>query len=149
MQSENECGDGANDVKAGLYTFSLMNKYFKGGANSYIYWNMVLDESGMSTWGWKQNATITINRYSRLPTYNFEFYGMKHFSHFIAPGARRIKTVGYDEEALAFKNPDGSIIVALMNDSFIAQYITLRLGKEMIQVNVPSGSVNTLVFYSR
>jgi glucosylceramidase len=74
---------------------------------------------------------------------------MKHFSHFVAPGARRIKTVGYDEEALAFVNPDGSFIVTLMNDSFIEKFITLRLGKEMVQVNVPSGSVNTLVFYSR
>lgn len=147
MQSENECGDGSNDVKAGLYTYSLMKKYFEGGVNSYIYWNMILDESGMSTWGWKQNAMITINRYSRVAIYNFEFYVMKHFSHFITAGARRIKTAGYNDEALAFKNPDGSIIVALMNDSFIDKTITLRLRKEMVQVTVPSGSVNTIVFY--
>jgi len=146
MQSENECGDGANDVNAGLYTFSLMKKYFEGGGNSYIYWNMVLDESGMSTWGWKQNAMITINRYSRAPIYNFEFYVMKHFSHFVVPGAVRIKTVGYNSEALAFKNPDGSVIVNLMNDSFIDKFITVRFGKKMAQVNLPSGSINTIVF---
>lgn len=146
MQSENECGDGANDVKAGLYTFSLMKKYFEGGANSYIYWNMVLDESGMSTWGWKQNAMITINRYARTPIYNFEFYVMKHFSHFIMQGAMRIKTAGYNGEALAFKNPDGSVVVNLMNDSFIDKFITLRFGRQMVQVKLPNGSVSTVVF---
>ncbi len=146
MQSENECGDGANDVNAGLYTFRLMKKYFEGGTNSYIYWNMVLDESGMSTWGWKQNAMITVNRYCREPVYNFEFYVMKHLSCFIDCGARRIKTAGFDENALAFRNPDGSIVVVIANDSFNPQTVTVRLGKRAARVDVPNGSVNTLLF---
>ncbi|MDZ7372323.1 MAG: hypothetical protein ONB12_14270, partial [candidate division KSB1 bacterium] len=146
MQSENECGDGSNDVKAGLYTFSLMKKYFEGGVNSYIYWNMVLDESGMSTWGWKQNSMITVDRYRRQARYNFEFYVMKHFSRFIDQGAVRIKAVGYADDALAFRNPDGSIVVVMMNDSFNVKRVTVRLGKKMAQADLPSGSVSTLVF---
>ncbi|MDZ7317209.1 MAG: glycosyl hydrolase [candidate division KSB1 bacterium] len=146
MQSENECGDGSNDVKAGLYTFSLMKKYFEGGVNSYIYWNMVLDESGMSTWGWKQNSMITVDRYRRQARYNFEFYVMKHFSRFIDPGAVRVKAIGYADDALAFRNPDGSIVVVMMNDSFNVKRVTVRLGKKMAQADLPSGSVSTLVF---
>lgn len=51
MQTESKCGDGKNDIYAGFYTFSLMKKYLAGGASSYVYWNMVLDTSGISTQG--------------------------------------------------------------------------------------------------
>ncbi len=146
MQSENECGDGANDVRAGLYTFGLMKKYFAGGTNSYIYWNMVLDESGLSTWGWKQNAMITVDRNTRKPVYNFEFYVMKHFSRFIDVGAVRIKTEEYAENALAFKNPDGSVVVTIMNDQPQSEWIAIKLDKKMVKVQLPEQSVSTLIF---
>ncbi len=146
MQTENECGDGSNDIDAGLYTFGLLKKYFDAGTNSYIYWNMVLDESGMSTWGWKQNSMISINRYTRKPQYNFEFYVMKHFSHFVQPGAVRIQINGETNNAVAFKNPDGSIVVNVKNDSFNPQLVTFKLGNTMAQVTVPNAAVGSLIF---
>jgi glucosylceramidase len=144
-QTESECGDGANDQNAGLYTYTLLKKYFEGGANGYFYWNMVLDESGMSTWGWRQNSLISIDRRTQIPRYNFEFYVMKHFSHFIQPGAMRIRTTGEDESALAFKNPDGNIIITYMNPGFTDREVTIRVGEKMIKIIFPNGSVNTIV----
>ncbi|MFW6370909.1 MAG: glycoside hydrolase family 30 protein, partial [Bacteroidota bacterium] len=52
MQTETECGNGwlpwgenaRNDWEALEYTFHLMEHYFTHGANTYLYWNMVLDE---------------------------------------------------------------------------------------------------------
>jgi len=80
MQSETECGNGSNDWKAAEYTFSLMKHYFENGASVYSFWNSVLDETGKSMWGWKQNSMITVTSSTKEVVYNPEFYLLKHFS---------------------------------------------------------------------
>lgn len=64
-----------------------MERFRNNGVNSYIYWNMVLESEGKSTWGWKQNSMITIDPITKQIIYNPEFYVVKHFSHFIECGA--------------------------------------------------------------
>jgi glucosylceramidase len=109
MQTETVCGNGSNEWKAAENTFELLKHYFNNGANSYMYWNMVLNETGKSQWGWKQNSMITIDSNTKQVTYNPEFYLMKHFSYFIKPGAYKLETS--DDNCLAFKNPDSIIII--------------------------------------
>src|SRR4030042_2256456 len=94
MQTESECGNGSNDWNAAEYTFSLIRHYLENGANSYMYWNMVLDETGKSHWGWKQNSLITVNSLTSEVTLNPEYYLLRHLSYFVLPGARRIETSG-------------------------------------------------------
>jgi glucosylceramidase len=144
-QTESECGDGSNDLKAALYTFSLMKKYFEGGASAYMYWNMILDESGGSTWGWKQNSLITVNRFTASVKFNDEFFLMAHLSHFVRPGAVRIGTSGDDGEAFAFRNPDGGLVLLSANPGFTARETTVRIGDRMLRVTVPEGSINTFI----
>jgi len=148
MQTESECGDGSNDHGAGLYTWTLIKQYFEGGANSYLYWNMVLDQTGNSTWGWSQNSLVTVNRFTREVRYNFEYYVMKHVGAFIQPGAVRIQTGGDDAQALAFRNPDDTIVVVLSNPSFNPWTMTIRVNERMIRIQAPAGSVNTVVWPS-
>ncbi len=62
MQTESECGSGERNWGSAEYTWSLINQYLSNGTSSYMYWNMVLDPSGESTWGWRQNAMITIDK---------------------------------------------------------------------------------------
>jgi len=112
MQTETECGNGSNDWAAAEHTFGLMKYYFNNGANAYMYWNMILDESGKSRWGWKQNSMITVNSQTGQVVYNPEFYVMKHLSYFIKPGAYKIKTS--DDSCLAFKNED-SVVLTVYN----------------------------------
>ena len=143
MQTESECGDGSNDLYAGFYTFSLMKKYFDGGANSYVYWNMVLDGIGNSTWGWRQNSLISIDRAQGSKVkYNFEFYVMKHFSHFIQQGAKKIAT-DYDEDLLLFKNPDGEYVAVVANPSYSNRHVTIKVGDKMVKVTIPTLTINT------
>jgi glucosylceramidase len=122
-----------------------MKKYFEGGAGAYLYWNMILDESGGSTWGWKQNALISVNRFTAAVKYNDEFFVMAHLSHFVRPGAVRIGTSGDDGEAFAFRNPDGSLVLLAANPGFTARELTIRLGDRMVRATVPEGSINTFV----
>jgi glucosylceramidase len=145
MQTETECGDGSNDWKAAEYTFSLMKHYFENGISIYTFWNSILDETGKSQWGWKQNSLISVNSKSNAVTYNPEFYLLKHFSYFIQPGARKLKTDGRDEKLLAFLNPDNSLVLVAANDQDSIQSLRIHLSKKMLLVELEPHSFNTFV----
>lgn len=139
MQTETECGDGSNDWKAAEYTFNLMKHYFNNGANSYLYWNMVLDETGKSQWGWKQNSMISIDRASKEITYNPEFYVMKHFSAYIDLGAHKIETS--DGNCLAFKNADSVIVIYYNPDRATSK--TFKMNDSEFTFELAEKSFNT------
>jgi glucosylceramidase len=144
MQSENECGDGRNSWDYAGYIFNLIRHYLCNGANSYIYWNMVLDKGGRSTWGWLQNSMITID--GARVIYNPEFYVLRHFARAIAPGARRLETGGAGSgNAVAFVNPDGSRVAVIRNP--LAEPVPLDLSVEShhFQALLAPESINTLV----
>ena len=116
MQSESECGDGTNTWEYARYTYNLICHYLKNGADSYVYWNMILPPKGKSTWGWNQNSMMTLDPESGVVTRNPEFYVIRHLSHFVEPGAVLMETKGhYSGGSLAFRNPDGSIILSVSN----------------------------------
>jgi glucosylceramidase len=143
MQSETECGNGSNDWKAAEYTFSLMKFYFENGISVYSFWNSILDESGKSMWGWKQNSMITVNSKTKEITYNPEFYLLKHFSYFVQPGARKLKTSGNNAELLAFVNPDKSLVIIIENKDEEARITNLQIGRKQMTVQLQPHSFNT------
>ncbi|NDV80579.1 glycoside hydrolase family 30 beta sandwich domain-containing protein [Bacteroides sp. 51] len=143
MQTESECGNGANDWAAAEYTWGLINHYLNNGANVYAYWNMVLDDTGKSMWGWKQNALISINKETGKVTYNPEFYIMKHVSHFVSSGAYRLLTLAEKNDHLAFINPDGKIIVVVVNKENTEKTIHIQINGKVYPVSMKAKSFNT------
>jgi len=138
MQTESECNNGLNEWFTAEHTFDLLYRSFKGGASYYIYWNMILDDMGLSTWMWRQNSLVTVDRYTREVTYNPEFYVMKHFSHFIDVGAVVVglENVPDGVRAIAFQNPSEDIVVLMQNpeDNAINLSIADRKGKSYAMV---------------
>jgi glucosylceramidase len=145
MQTESECGDGANDWKAAEYTWSLVKHYLTNGAGSYMYWNMILDETGKSHWGWKQNSLITINSATSAVTYNPEYYLMRHLSYYIGPGAARIETSGGYADVLAFENPDGSLVVLAANTGDETRNLEIVVGERSVTASLSSHTFHTFV----
>lgn len=146
MQSENECGDGLNTWEYAHYVFNLFRHYLNNGVNSYIYWNMVLEPEGKSTWGWKQNSMITIDSSTKEIIYNPEFYVMKHFSHFIEPGAIRLKTKGaWTGNAVVFKNLNGKIVIVVGNNMAKSRSLTFKGGGTEFIVELKPFSFNTII----
>jgi glucosylceramidase len=142
MQTENECGNGSDNWADAAHTWGLIHHYIAHGAGSYIYWNMILDSNGSSTWDWRQNAMISISRHEQKVQYNPEFYVMKHLSAFVKHDAVMIGT-NESPDALAFRNPDGSIIVAAGNFSGGAENVHLTLNGKSYGVALPDSSVMT------
>jgi glucosylceramidase len=144
MQTESECGDGSNDWAAAMHTFDLIQHYLNSGANSYMYWNMVLDETGKSHWGWKQNSLVTINRVSKTITFNPEFYLMKLFSSLIRPGAVKLKADPV-ENILAFQNPGGEGVMILRNPDDNQKNKKIRFADKTYQVILEPQSVTAFI----
>ncbi|MDR1380186.1 MAG: glycosyl hydrolase family 30 [Tannerella sp.] len=148
MQTESECGNGSNDWAAAEHTWELLYLYLTGGANVYDYWNMALDTSGTSAWGWKQNALISVDRATGEVVYNPEFFLMKHFSHFVLPGAFRLETSGGDDH-LAFVNPDGKIVLILANRDENGRTVKVACENRVFSLPLKAKSFNTVTFYNR
>lgn len=143
IQTETECGDGSFDWRSAEYTFSLLKFYFNLAVNVYTYWNMILDDTGKSAWGWKQNALITVNRASGKVTYTPEFYLFKHVSHFVPAGSVRLDGFGNFDNALAFLTPDQRLIVVAVNVHDYPQPIAVNLGDRYFEAKLPARSFNT------
>jgi len=147
LQTENECGDGENTWFYARYVFNLYHHYFINGVNGYIYWNMVLEPEGMSTWGWKQNSMITINPASQTVIYNPEYYVMKHFAHYIGAGAVRLALRGpWCGNALAFRNAQGQRIIVVANPFKNERKLSIDLGNgKLLQRQLEPESFHTIV----
>ena len=142
-QSEQECGDGKNDWAYCEYAWSLMKHYLSNGTNAYMYWNTALKQGGISTWGWKQNSLISVDTVNNTFKYNYEYYLIKHFSHYIKQGAKRLETSGYND-VLAFINPDKSIVVVIHNDKKEEKAVAIKIGNKTINPTLKGDSFNTL-----
>nr|WP_286207922.1 glycoside hydrolase family 30 protein [Clostridium caldaquaticum] len=146
MQTENECGDGTNTWEYARYIFGLIRHYFNNGVNAYVYWNMVLEPKGTSTWGWNQNSLITINPETKEVIYNPEFYVMKHFSHFVKPGAVKLGAKGHwTGSSLVFENPDGEIVIIVSNDMNMERNFTFKGKDKEFSITLKPNSFNTIV----
>ncbi|HLP77565.1 MAG TPA: glycoside hydrolase family 30 beta sandwich domain-containing protein, partial [Candidatus Paceibacterota bacterium] len=145
-QTETECYGGWNAWDQCMMTFGHIVEDTTNFASSYFFWNMVLDESGLSRWNWKQNCLLTVDRRSQTVIYNAEFYAMKHFSATVLPGARRIAVDGGPfKEIVAFQNPDGSKVLAFANGTDQTVSVAVQTGGGTFRLDVPAKSMNTLV----
>jgi glucosylceramidase len=146
VQTESECGDGSFDWPAAEYTFSLMKHYLNHGVNLYTYWNMILDDTGKSKWGWKQNALITVNATNQQVVYTPEFFLFKHFSHFLPKGSVKLENSGNFDDALAFLTPDEKLVLILANHQTTPQTVSAKIGGRSLAVKLPPKSFNTFCF---
>lgn len=145
VQTESECGNGANIWSQAEYTWSLMHQYLTNGASVYAYWNLILDQTGVSPWGWRQNSLITIDKETKEVKYNPEYYIMKHISKYVLPGAYRLIT-NERTDHLAFQNPDGQIVVVIVNQEETDKEMNIGYKDKMISLKVKAKSFNTIKF---
>ena len=149
-QTEQECGDGKNDWRYCRYAWTLLKKFLENGVSAYHYWNIALKKGGVSRWGWAQNSLVTIDTAARTYKYNYEYYLLKHLSHFVKPRARRLDTftlTGY-ENLLAFENPDESVVVLMQNDLCQELPVRIKIGEKVISATLEPDSFDTFVVQS-
>lgn len=168
-QSEHECGNGKNDWAYAEYSWDLMKHYFLNGTSAYLYWNTSLLKGGVSRWGWTQNSLVTVDSQNKTYQWNPEFYLMKHFSHYVQPGAVLLETSSASVEKhrndvlgwwegnlssnadniLAFKNPDNSIAIITYNNGESSKQLHLRVNNLDLNPTLEGKSFNTILIKSK
>jgi glucosylceramidase len=143
-QSEQECGDGTNTWNYTSYCWQLMKHYFRSGASAYMYWNISTPEGGMSTWGWRQNSLVSVDAATKTYRYNHDYYLLKHLTHFVDVGARSLEVTGTCDDALAFRNPDGTVVLLVRNELPHPQLLQAQVGDRPVTIELPADSIGTL-----
>ena len=144
-QSEQECGDGTNTWSYAGYCWQLMKHYFRSGASGYMYWNISLEDDGLSTWGWRQNSLVSVSAAAKTLRWNRDYFLLKHLTHFVDVGAVLLKSTGTFDDALVFRNPDGGVAVLLRNEQPHAQLVQVKVGEREVAVELAADSVGTLM----
>jgi glucosylceramidase len=145
MQSENECGFGDNTWEYARYNFTMLKHYISNGAESYMYWNLMLPPLGRSTWGDPQNAMITIDPSTKKAVYNPDYYVMKHFSGIIPDGSVRLGTKGpWAADTVAFRLPEGGYAFIVFNPFKDIRRLTVDVEGETCSFDLEPQSINSI-----
>jgi glucosylceramidase len=146
--------DGPFDT-AGLDRWELGEGYgrsmiadFNNGTEGWTDWNILLDETGGPNH--KGNfcfAPIHGDTRTGALHYTNAYWYIGHFSKFIRPGAKRIVSSPMLDtlQTTAFKNPDGSLAVIVMNVTAAPQPFLLWVSDRAAETNIPAHSIMTLV----
>ncbi|HET7538643.1 MAG TPA: glycoside hydrolase family 30 beta sandwich domain-containing protein, partial [Polyangiaceae bacterium] len=133
-----------NDYAYGVESWKNIRDWIGKGVNGYSAWNMVLDTLGTNlnaSKPWHQNALLVVDRNAKKLIQTPAYYVFRHLSQFVAPKSNLIGTSGGD--ALAFKNPDGTITLVMYN-SGAAKKTTVSLGGTKFQFDMPGNGWATV-----
>ena len=144
--SESECGNGQMDWRAAEHTSWLIFRNLAHGVDEWYNWNFILCDQGRSPWGWKQNALIRVRSANRTYSYRPEYYAVKHFSHFVKPGAIQLAYTPWTDKvkALCYRNPDGGIVVVMTNWADAERRVSFKVAGKAHEVVLKPHSFNTV-----
>lgn len=119
---------------------------FSAGLNASYDWNICLDaEGGPNYVGNYCEAPLMLNEDGTV-RYMLSYDYIRHFSAYLEPGARRLAATKYTDklDMLAFRNPDGRIVVILLNREKEAMKAVLRIKGMLIPAGLPPESIATV-----
>jgi len=119
-------------------------------ARSVSLWNLALDQNSGPRNGTCSNCrgVVTIDD-SVSPaniTFNVEYYVLGHLGKFVVPGAYRINSNTFGAgsiEDVAFQNPDGSIVLLVLNSASNSGAFTVSFNGQSFNYTLPAQAVAT------
>jgi glucosylceramidase len=141
----------------GDYWGNIILNDLENGASAWIYWNMILDETG-GPWAVsvvhgnpdpnEQHPVVIINRKNKQITYTGLYYYLAHFSKFVRPGAVRVQTSGSAQRvrAISFATADGSISSQLINSRKEDTEVNLAYQGREVHLVLPAISITTVMW---
>lgn len=129
------------------YGRSMINDY-NNGMVGFTDWNIILDETGGPNHA--QNfcfAPVHGDTKTGQVIYTNAYYYIGHFSKFIQPGAKRIISSASRSHLLttAFLNPDGKVVVIVMNQGSRKTPYFLWINGKAAEVMALPHSISTLI----
>ncbi len=130
---------------AQMYAHDIMGN-LNAGMTGFIDWNIFLDEKGGPNHvGNYCDAPVMVDIRTGELDIKLSFDYIGHFSKYIRPGAKRIGLSKYtsDLEATAFKNPDGSLALVVLNRTEKKLPVVIRVEGKLIEFELPGNAIAT------
>jgi len=148
-----ECSGGqwAPEWRDGLLHFSrsALVGATRNWARGVMLGNLALDDDGGPHVGGCRNCRglVTIGEGGEIRR-NVEYFALAHASRFVQPGARRIASGSRTAalEHVAFVNPDGSLVLLVVNPAPQERAFAVRLAGQGYHYRLPAASVATLLW---
>jgi glucosylceramidase len=151
-----ECsGTVGSDFAADLVwnTEHLLIGATRNWAQGITLWNLALDQDSGPTNGGcmacRGVVTIDTRTAPATITRNVEYYALGQLSRFVIGGAMRIDSNSYANggiEDVAFQNPDGSIVLLVLNPASTTQPFSVAWHNTRFDYSLPAQSVATFVW---
>jgi len=133
-------------IKGGV---ELVDK-LRNQAAAYNGWVTILDDKGKPNNGpFEASRTIiTLDSSTRKPTEHFDFFLYGQFMKFIQRGAVRVGSTKGDKSLpnVAFRNPDGSIVLIVINPGSRKQELAVTSEKRGFNTSLQPKSVATFTW---
>ena len=122
---------------------------FNNFTSAAVIWNLIVDSKG-GPFHDRPNGTgapIYIDENSKEFSLGPLYYAIGHFSKFIKRDAVRIGSSSYNDavKVTAFSNPDGEIVVIVLNTTEKDATPKIRLNDYTAEFNLPAKSLQTLI----
>ncbi len=141
----------------------IIAKTLDSGFSSFTGWNLLLDENGEPNVGpFYCAGLVTEDSQTGELRYSGQYKALRHFSHFIRPGAsihpvnaqnaaKKGELTGDANSAsgvvyCAAKNPDGSRVIEAVNPSKDPVQVQLMLDEKRYYVRLKPNSLSTVVY---
>lgn len=125
---------------------------FKNGLSAYCDWNITLDEKNgpyhnRTSRGCSAEAPVYCNKQTGELVFRDSYYYIGHVSKFVKRGAKVTNSSSYTEnlDYCAFKNPDGEIVLPVMNRNDRGLNLIVRLNGHIYKTNIPAHSIATFI----
>ena len=136
---------GQSEVNFGQRYAHDMIGNLNAGMDTFIDWNMYLDEKGGPNHvGNYCGAPIMLDDKGGFEKH-ISYYYIGHFSRYIQPGAVVLGTSKYTEnvEVTAARNPDGTITLVILNRTDKEQPVNLRIQGNLAKMTIAPNSIVT------
>jgi glucosylceramidase len=145
-EGSNTSGNNFGNIITGQGGGTAINTV-RNWSRTVTFWNLALNPSGGPVIGNGCACTGLVTVNGGTITYNAEYYVMGHFSKFVKPGAVRIDSnVSGNVNNVAFKNPDGSIVLVAVNLAGSAQNVSVSYGGASFGYSMPAGAMATFTW---
>lgn len=130
-----------------IYAHNMIGD-FNSGTAGWLDWNLVLDRfGGPNHAGNYCDAPVIVDTETGEVFYQSSYYYIGHFSKFVMPGAKRIGSVshGTPAEVVAFRNPDGRIVIVVLNRTDHDFQFRLAIDKHSVSLPSLRHSIQTVI----
>lgn len=135
------------DQNVRWYTGVLFSGAMNCWSRNVLLWNLALDENdGPKNFGC-QNCwgVVRITTDGKI-SHNAEYYAIGHYGKAVQPGARRLESKANGLSAVAFKNPDGTLVYLAVHYGNTNKAYVITDGKRKFNYVFRPGEVVTFRF---